>query len=265
MGIISDVEIINAKVMHHRLKPKVNKFLYSVYYLCLPLKMLNDRKGNWIFGLNRPALFSFYAKDHVDGDVHLKDWVTALLDKADVKGADLESVQLMTMPRVLGYVFNPISFWIIPNNRGEMLAVICEVNNTFGEHHIYICAKSDGEIINPSDVLEAKKIFHVSPFLHREGSYRFKFSDKDRFFAAFIDYIGDDNAPILLTSVAGAKRQATIGNLLYSFFAYPFMTLKVIFLIHWQALIILLKGIKYVPKPQQLEKKYSTTKTNISN
>lgn len=263
MDMISDIGIINAKVMHHRLKPKVNKFLYSLYYLCLPLNILNDCKGGLIFGCNRPSIFSFYAKDHgVDG-VNLRDWVAGLIDNANIKGADFESIQLITMPRILGYVFNPISFWIIPNDRGEILAVICEVNNTFGERHIYICAPDDGQTIKPSDVLEAKKIFHVSPFLHREGSYRFKFSYKDRFFAAFVDYIGDDNSPILLTSVTGKVKKATIGRLLSSFFAYPFMTLKVIFLIHWQAIIILLKGIKYVPKPQQLEKKFSTTKNNI--
>ncbi len=263
MGIISDVAIIHAKIMHHRLRPKVNKFLYSAFYLCLPLDTLDKSKGSWIFGWNRPAVFSFYARDHGENGGNLRDWVSALLAKSEVREANINSIQVITMPRILGYVFNPISFWIVPNDKGEMLAAICEVNNTFGERHVYVCAHKDGQAIQPADILEAHKIFHVSPFLQREGSYQFRFSFKENFFAAFVDYIGADKSPVLLTSVAGTMQQATNGRFLYSFFAYPFMTLKVIFLIHWQALVILSKGIKYVPKPLQLSKKYSMTDSNV--
>lgn len=263
MGVIPDVKIINAQVMHHRLKPKINKFLYSVYYLSLPLDSLNEHKGNWIFGYNRFSIFGIHAKDHGEGDFKLRNWVIGLLDEARVEGGDVDATRLITMPRVLGYAFNPISFWIVPNVDGKMLVVICEVNNTFGEKHIYICTQKNGQIIAPSDVLEAKKIFHVSPFLQRGGGYRFKFSYTEKFFAAFVDYIDDDGAPILLTSVSGKIRQARTAGMLHSFFSYPFMTLKVMFLIHWQALIISLKGIKYVPKPQQLSKKHSITEINL--
>jgi DUF1365 family protein len=263
MGIISDVEIINAKVMHHRLKPKVNKFLYSVYYLCLPMHMLNVSVGNWILGYNRFAIFSFFAKDHGVKDIALIDWIKSLLSGAGIKGVDVQSIKLITMPRILGYVFNPVSFWIIPNSSGEMIAVICEVNNTFGERHVYVCARKDGGVIAPSDILEAKKIFHVSPFLLREGGYIFKFSFKETIFSALINYTDDDKSPILLTSVIGTRKKASFKYFLFCFFAYPFMTFKVIFLIHWQAIIILTKGIKYISKPEQLSQKHSITESNL--
>lgn len=263
MDLIPDIKIINAQVMHSRLKPKRNKFLYSVYYLSLPLDGLNECKGNWLLGYNRASIFGFHAKDHGEEDVILENWVLGLLNETDVNGADIASIRLMTMPRILGYVFNPISFWIVPDFEGNLLAVICEVNNTFGERHIYICAQKDGHPIQPSDVLNAKKIFHVSPFLQREGGYKFKFSHKENFFAAFVDYMADDNSPVLLTSVSGKMKQATVGNLVRSFFMYPLITLKVMFLIHWQALIILAKGMKYVPKPLQSSQTHSITETSI--
>lgn len=262
MGVISDVKILNAQVMHHRLKPKQNKFLYSVYYLSLPFISLDIRGGNWLLGFNRPSLFGFYAKDHGEHGAALKDWVCGLLAEARIENADINAIRLITMPRVLGYVFNPVSFWIVPDDVGNILAVICEVNNTFGERHIYICTQADGNVILPSDVMVAKKIFHVSPFLQREGEYQFRFSHKEDFFAAFIDYMDDKSEPMLLTSVSGKMKDASSKNLLVSFFCYPFMTLKVIVLIHWQALIIFLKGIKYVPKPLQNSQKHSFIKSN---
>lgn len=262
MGVIMDIKILNAQVMHHRLKPKQNKFLYSVYYLSLPLKFLDARIGNWLLGFNRPGLFSFYAKDHGENGVGLKDWVLGLLSEVRVENVDMDAIRLMTMPRILGYAFNPVSFWVVPDNTGNIVAVICEVNNTFGERHIYTCAQTDGTAIMPSDVLVADKIFHVSPFLQREGEYKFRFSHKENFFAAFIDYMDEKGEPMLLTSVSGKMQEANTKNLLGAFFRYPFMTLKVIALIHWQAVIILLKGIKYIPKPLQNSQKHSLIKSN---
>src|SRR3989338_110885 len=262
MGVISDVKILNAQVMHHRLKPKQNKCWYSVDYLSWPFISLDIRGGNWLLGFNRPSLFSFYAKDHGERGTVLKDWVLGLLAEARIENADMNAIRLITMPRILGYVFNPVSFWIVPDDAGNIIAVICEVNNTFGERHIYICTQADGNVILPSDVLVAKKIFHVSPFLQREGEYKFRFSYKENFFAAFIDYMDDQSEAMLLTSVSGKMRDASAKNLLGSFFRYPFMTLKVISLIHWQALVIFLKGIKYVPKPLQSSQKHSFIKTH---
>lgn len=262
MGVMSDIKILNAHVMHHRLKPKQNKFLYSVYYLSLPLKFLDIRGGNWLLGFNRAGLFSFYAKDHGESEVGLKDWVLGLLAEASIENVDVNAIRLITMPRVLGYAFNPVSFWVVPDSTGNTVAVICEVNNTFGERHIYICSQAEGRAILPSDVLVADKIFHVSPFLQREGEYKFRFSYKENFFAAFIDYMDDQAEPMLLTSVSGKMREANTESLLGSFFRYPFMTLKVITLIHLQAVIILLKGIKYVPKPLQNSQKNSLIKSS---
>jgi DUF1365 family protein len=232
----------------------------------MSLNDLNSRHGNLLFGFNRPSIFSFYAQDHGEKGKNLKDWVLGLMDEAKIHGADMNAIRLITMPRILGYVFNPVSFWVVPDRDGNVIGVICEVNNTFGERHIYICShpqgRDAGQVVLPSDVLEAKKIFHVSPFLQREGGYKFRFSSKENFFAAFIDYFDDLKEPMLLTSVSGKMIQATTANLWAAFFLYPLMTLKVIFLIHWQATILYLKGISYVPKPLQNTRKHSLTETS---
>lgn len=259
MGIIPDVGLICAKVMHSRLKPKQNKFLYSVFYLSLSIESLSEKLGNWVFGMNRSALLSFHHKDHGEQGVPLKKWVSELLSEANIHDADINSVRLITMPRVLGYVFNPISFWVVPDAHGNMICMICEVNNTFGERHIYICAHDDMRPIQPDDILQARKTFHVSPFLKREGVYKFRFSYKENFFAAFVDYVDEMSDVALLTSVCGKIKQATSKNLLSALLMYPFMTMKVVFLIHWQALLIVLKGIKYIPKPIQLQQRHTTT------
>lgn len=262
MGLIDNINILDARVMHHRLKPKQNKFLYSIYYLSLPFKSLDKKGGNWLLGFNRTALLSFYAKDHGDLNQSLMQWIGDLLQKANVSNANMAAISLITIPRIFGYAFNPISFWIVPDENQNVLAVICEVNNTFGERHTYVCVHSEGKIIKPSDVLETPKIFHVSPFLEREGFYKFRFSFKENFFAAFIDYIDVEKYPMLLTSVSGKMKPASVRNLLLSFIRYPVIPLKVIFLIHWQAAIIFLKGINYVPKPQPKNDTHSIAKTN---
>ena len=167
---------------------------------------------------------------------------------------------LVTLPRVMGYIFNPVSFWLVLDTHQKLRAVICEVNNTFGERHVYICAHPDKREILDSDVMVADKVFHVSPFIKREGHYQFKFGFDGKNFSAVIDYYADDNKKMLLTSVMGRIKPVGNAEVLKAFFSYPLITLKTIFLIHFQAVKILLKGIKYIPKPIQ----NSTTITQSS-
>jgi len=163
------------------------------------------------------------------------------------------------MPRVLGYVFNPVSFWLCYDEQkpsGQPLrAVICEVNNTFGEHHAYVCAGDEGQAIQPDHWFTAEKYFHVSPFLPREGHYAFRFRcDSEQFFAWIVYYDKNQNKT-LTTTLQGQLKPFSTTNRCKAFFKYPLITLKATALIHWQAIKIVQKGIRYIKKPPQLHQR----------
>ena len=193
---------------------------------------------------------SFFEKDHGAKDGRdLELWAREILQKHNIK-ADGEIV-LIAMPRIFGYVFNPVSFWLCHDKEGNARAVICEVNNTFGETHIYICAHKDGRVIQKEDVMRGEKIFHVSPFLKREGHYEFRFDCAPNHFGAWIDFYDGHGKKQLLTSLLGQYQPMSQAGLRKAFWAYPLITFKAIGLIHWQALKIISKGIKYISKPKQ--------------
>lgn len=250
-------QIFTAKVMHKRLFPKVNNFTYGVYYLALPLSKLSNEITTANLAVNKFGLLSFYDKDFgaKDGS-NLDNWIRQTLKK---EGLDevTDEVMLISMPRIFGYVFNPVSFWICLDKKQNIRAVLCEVNNTFGETHNYLCAHEKGRIIKSDDWIEAKKLFHVSPFLKREGYYKFRFSLKEKKLGIWIDFYNTEGKKQLITSLIGNLTPLTKSNLRKSFWRHPLVTLKTIFLIHWQALKLITKGIKYISKPKQIKEKLS--------
>ena len=174
--------------------------------------------------------------------------IRTLLAREGLSRADGE-VWLQTFPRVLGYVFNPVSFWLCHDRAGKLRAVLCEVNNTFGEHHNYLLAHPDERPIEPGDVLSAGKVFHVSPFCEVAGGYRFQFALDPAAIRVRIDY-DDPAGKLLATSVSGRAQALTSARLAMAFVLYPWMTAAVIARIHWQALRLWVKGVRFVPKPE---------------
>lgn len=258
---MSAAHIMTAQVMHKRLIPKVNGFTYGVFYLCLPIHKIDSMKSSWLLGINRAGFFSFYNEDHGNrdgGDLTL--WARDVLNQSGVVGVDGE-ITLITFPRVLGYVFNPVSFWICENKNKQTIAVICEVNNTFGQTHTYVCAKSDGSPITADDWLDGEKVFHVSPFLERVGRYRFRFALMGERKGLFIDYYDGTGQKQLLTSVIGMLNPLNDNTLLRMVWHYPLVTMKAITLIHWQAIKLLFKGIRYIPKPKQMMPRITSVQT----
>lgn len=254
------------KVMHKRLFPKINAFTYGIYYLSLPLRQLAGLNDGWRFAVNAPALMSFQAKDHAGRAEHadLQSWAEGALQQYGVDILDADIV-LLAMPRILGYVFNPVSFWFCFDANKSLRAVICEVNNTFGETHSYICAHEDGRPIAATDWMTAKKIFHVSPFLVREGSYHFRFDIHGNKTGIWIDYYDAGGQKQLLTALTGTRLPLTRQSCRRAFWSYPLVTLRAIFLIHWQALKLVAKGIKYIPKPLQRKEKSSAVENLTKN
>ena len=242
--------------MHARLMPRRNVFRYGIYYIALPLSKLDA----CAIAQERFGLTSFYNKDHGPRDgLPLLPWARDILESHGIAEADGE-ITLVCMPRILGYVFNPVSFWFCHDKNQGIRAVICEVHNTFGERHSYLCARADRQPITSKDRLIAQKMFHVSPFLKREGHYEFAFDVGVNRFAVNIDYFNGEGQKTLLTSLGGNFVPLTVCALRRSFWRHPLVTLKAVFLIHWQALKIISKGIQYSAKPPQNEENVSATR-----
>ncbi len=229
-------------VMHRRLRPVVNAFVYPVFYVQLPVREL-DSANCGIFSVDRRNVLSFYQKDHGarDGSPILP-WIEHRLAEHGLPN-DGEII-LQTFPRLFGYVFNPVSFWFCHDRQGALIAVLAEVNNTFGGRHSYLLHNPGGAPLADGQVLQAVKAFHVSPFNEIEGGYRFRFHLERPVPLARIDY-DDAEGELLLTSIAGKAKEWTAANLLGAFLRMPFLTAGVMFRIHWQALKLWLKGVPF--------------------
>ena len=253
MGI--NPQLFFGRVMHTRLFPKQNKFTYGIYYLALPLSQLD----NLPIARNRFAPLSFYDRDHgaCDGS-NIKEWARNILTTHGLKSIDGD-INIICMPRIFGYVFNPVSFWLCQDKSGVTRAILCEVHNTFGERHTYLCAHKDQRPITEKDKLTGQKLFHVSPFLKREGHYTFRFDLRDNKFRTWIDFYDAEHKKQLITSLIGTCEPMTLQTLRKAFWHYPLITFKAITLIHWQALKLISKGIQYISRPPQKPEHTSNT------
>jgi uncharacterized protein len=228
-------ELLSGRVMHRRLRPVQNHFSYRVFFVRLPLTRLESAG----IAINRPALCSFHYRDHGARDgSHPLAWIRALLARERIE-ADGE-VWLQCFPRVLGYVFNPVSFWFCEDHTGRLQAVLAEVSNTFGERHAYL--------LRADRALEARKVFHVSPFFPVAGRYRFGFGERAGRRLARIDYF-DEAGPLLYTSISGQPQPLTRARLALACFTHPFMTVVIMARIHWQALRLWVKRAPFFAKP----------------
>jgi len=252
---VAEAQLFFGKVMHGRLFPKRNSFTYGIYYLAFPLSQIKTLP----IAYNHFAPLSFYDRDHghCDGS-DLEKWARGIFINYGIKEADGE-IKLICMPRVLGYTFNPVSFWLCHDAKGNLRTVLCEVHNTFGERHTYLCAHDDHRPIAHDDILKGDKLFHVSPLLQREGHYEFRFDTRDDKFGVWIDFFDGEGKKKLVTSLIGNLEPMNSSTLRKAFWAYPLVTFKAITLIHWQALKLLAKGIKYLSKPAQKQECTSAT------
>ena len=229
-------------VTHRRLRPAANAFAYPVFYVQLPLRNLAAADCA-VFAVDRARLLCVRQRDHGPRDGSpLLPWIERLLRERGLP-ADGE-ITLQTFPRVLGFVFNPVSFWFCRNPEGQLVAVLAEVNNTFGGHHHYLLHNPDGAPLRDGQTLRACKAFHVSPFCDVEGGYRFRFRLDAPVPLVRIDY-DDAEGPLLLTAIAGKPRAWSSAALLGAFLRMPLLTFGVFARIHWQALRLWLKGVPF--------------------
>jgi DUF1365 family protein len=243
------------QVKHSRLRPVSNRFSYGVFTLKIPMRE-RHRNPNLLtqygMGDNQWAFYSFYDRDHGQGMENSLGWAESLFAQEGISIPDGE-IWLQTFPRVLGYVFNPVSFWIYTDTHQAVRAILAEVNNTFGERHCYLLHKKDGSELFSGETLISKKIFHVSPFCDVSGEYRFRFlfsKDSQRKMDSVCRIeLYTDHQPLIYTSISGQDFPLSRSALSRAKLRYPMMTFGVIARIHWQALKLWLKGVPFHSKP----------------
>jgi uncharacterized protein len=247
-AVAARAQLAIGTVHHMRLRPAIHRFDYPTYFLLLPLRTLRAQPDAALVR-NGFGLVSFHDRDHGDGRADCLAWLDEQLAREGVTDADGE-VWLQTYPRVVGYVFKPVSFWYCHRRDGTLAAIVAEVNNTFGERHCYLLR---GPELDWGRELHARKVFHVSPFCRITGEYRFRFARSEGRIVARVEH-HDGDGPLLLTSVSGTLADATHARQRKAFFGQPLMTLGVIVRIHWQALRLLAKRVPFVRKPTAPER-----------
>ena len=233
-------------VMHRRLHPRVHGFCYRLFWMLLDIDRLDEAAAQTrLFSIGRFNLLAFHSRDHGDGSERdLKTQALETLAEAGI--ADIDGpIRLLTMPRLFGFVFNPISIYYAHRADGRLSAVIYEVSSTFGERHSYVLPVDD-----PQGRFDqhAMKALHVSPFMRMDMRYHFRGRDPDERLTLMIDG-HDPQGLLIVTAMTGEKRALTDGQILRATAAVPFETLKVVAAIHWEALRLWLKKTPLAPDP----------------
>ena len=238
--------VIRARVTHARTRPVRNAFAYGIDYLLLGEEELAGQSRLRLFSAGGRNLVSVRAADHGFSGEGGAGWVRRLAAEAGI--GPVARVALLTHPRYWGYAFNPVSFWFMTGTDGELLAVLAEVHNTFGDRHCYLCRNPDGRPIAPDQWIGAEKRFHVSPFFAVEGSYRFRFVLDRARVGVRISY-DDGQGGGLETALTGERRPLSDAELARAVLRRPLGAAKTVALIHWQALKLFLKGVRYRTRP----------------
>lgn len=232
------------KVGHARIGLRENTFRYPIFSFLFRC----DQEVSVIRNLRRKfwGVLDLRSKDYLDGRMDSFDTGIHQFLKERC-GYVAEEVWLQTFPRMLGYVFNPVSFWFC-KKQGQLDAVLVEVNNTFGERHFYWLNPAEG-MIKPNRWFRAEKVFHVSPFYSVDGYYEFRFQLSEISSRIDINYFSAEGKIQLITWIEGKLRPFENQKVISLFLKYGWMTPLVVFRIHWQAFILWRKKVPFYRKP----------------
>lgn len=244
--------------MHNRLAPKKHQFHYDIFMFYLDLDEIDfiSKKLKWM-SKNKFNLFNFRDKDHLqlpkenpDQSKNIRQHIT---DYLKTNGVDIGKGKIMLLTNLctLGYQFNPVSFYFCYNENGEIICAIVEVCNTYLEMKPYFLG-AETKTENTFH-LNTAKYFYVSPFIEMDTNFDFNLQIPDDNLQIRIDDFDKEGERFFISTLKGEKKLLTDGQLLKYFFSFPLITLKVIGLIHWQALKLWLKKINYHPKASNKE------------
>ena len=242
--------IYSGVVTHRRLNPVGHHLDYRIFYLMIDLDELDDLAKDIPFlSVNKRNLVSFFTKDFGDGtSTDLKSHILRQVQDHGLS-ADIASIRLLAIPRLFGYAFNPLSTFYCFDAEDNLIALVYEVSNTFGEKHSYVLpagpANSKGFMKQT-----CSKEFYVSPFMPMACRYEFSVLTPGERIALSIRQFHADK-PIMNASFIGKRRPLTRRALGRALMAFPFNSFKVIAGIHWEALKLWLKGMKLVPRPEK--------------
>jgi uncharacterized protein len=234
------------RVGHVRLKPKRHALGYRSFMALLDLDELAelDRRLRW-FSLRGFNLFGFRERDHGSGaPARLREQVAAHLAAAGID-TPLGAIQLLCLPRMLGYVFNPLSLFFCHDETDQLIAILYEVNSTFGERHTYLIPVAG--VARPVRQRTPKRL-HVSPFMDMDLTYDFRIDPPGESVRVSM-VVRDCDGPVLTASFAGRRTPLTDAALLRTFVTHPLQTFAVVMAIHWEALKLLAKGLRLRPGP----------------
>lgn len=242
------VEHIDGTTFHGRKGALENAFRYTVDYVLLDAERRNAAPG--LFSRNRRGIVSLHDSDHGGdpGEGRGAEWVRRVLVDAKLDTFGISRIELLAQPRILGHVFNPVSFWLVYDRTDALRVVIPEVTNTYGDRHSYLCHHDDLAPIRREDTLHARKIFYVSPFQPVEGDYTFRFDISDERIGIWIDYATGDGG--LLATLTGRRAPLTNARILRALVRRPFGSRRVLGLIHWQAFKLWWKGARFRVRPE---------------
>ena len=241
--------IYNGTVIHKRFKPKIHFFKYQVFSLLIDLSELKilDQKISF-FSYNSFNLISFFDKDHGDRDgSSLFEWVKKNLKENKIISENIK-IKLLCYPRIFGYVFNPLSVFYVYDKNEELISILYEVKNTFGEQHTYIFKVENNNLLQHN----CEKKFHVSPFIEMDCNYFFRILKPTEKISVIIDQY-QSNEKILYASQDGIRRDFTSSELIRSYLKHPLMTFKIIIAIHFEAFKLWTKGIRYIKKKLKIK------------
>jgi DUF1365 family protein len=238
------------RISHRRVRPRRHQLEYGAFYLLLDLDELDEieRRLRW-FSVNRFNLISHFDRDHGRGmDESLRDRIERNLADAGIE-PDGGRIEMLCLPRIFGYVFNPLTVYFCYGKDDEMLAILYEVSNTFGERHTYLFGIDEDSTDERGQLKhDCQKRFYVSPFIEVSGRYHFSIKRPGEKMYLHIRQ-ADAEGPLLDAWIHGQRLPLTDRNLVANLFRYPLLTLKVIAGIHWEAMRLWLKGVGLIERP----------------
>jgi DUF1365 family protein len=262
--------LYKATVMHNRLQPKQHRFHYNVFMFYIDLDEIGMLKKRFsLFSHNRFNFFSFRDNEHlqlsIDNPDSSKTTREHIIDYLNQHGIHIGNgkIMLLTNLNILGYNFNPVSFYFCFDEQNQPLCCIAEVSNTFREMKPFLITKE--QLSNNTFLLNTQKYFYVSPFINHDTYFDFNLAiPNEKLNIKIDDY--KEGSRFFISTLTGTKKPMTNARLLAYSIRFPLMTLRIMGLIHWNALLLWLKKIPYHRKAANPHlQRYVNKKPNAGN